>query len=76
MNAPAVIEVEPLYHLEVTEYSLERGGIRRSLYKPFVTDGWTFDQANRRAWHLNISQGLMLLKGPRTHVLTARVVPA
>lgn len=76
MNAPAIIETEPLYHLEVTEYSLERGNVRRTLHTPFVTEGWTFDQANRRAWHLNISQGLLLLKGPRSHVLMARVVPA
>ena len=76
MNAPAVIDTEPLYHLEVTEYSLERGGVRRSLHTPFVRQGWTFGEANCRAWGLNQGQGLMLRKGPRSHVLTARIVPS
>lgn len=76
MNAPAVIEAEPLYCLEVTEYSLERGGVRRSLHRPWEMAGWSFALASQRAHWLNQVQGLSLTKGPRTHVLTARIIPA
>jgi hypothetical protein len=65
------------YLVEVTEYSLERGNVRRSLHGAW-RDGrrqpLDYATAAHRAWMLNAAQGLMLAKGPRTHTLTARVV--
>lgn len=67
------------YLVEVTEYSLERGKLRRSLHGTWQ-DGQRqpidYAVAARRAWMLNAAQGLMLSKGPRSHTLTARVVVA
>lgn len=67
------------YLVEVTEYSLERGNVRRSLHGCTAEGGRQpidYAQAARRAHMLNAAQGLMLLQGPRSHTLTARVVAA
>jgi len=65
--------------VEVTEYSLERGNVRRSLHGTWHEGARRpidYATAARRAWMLNAAQGLMLSKGPRSHTLTARVLPA
>lgn len=67
------------YLVEVTEYSLERGNVRRSLHGSTAEGArrpLDYAAAARRAHMLNAVQGLMLLQGPRTHTLTARVVVA
>jgi len=75
-----VAETPPTYVIEITEYSLKRSGVRRSLhgFTTYLGERYAlpYHVAAHRAHMLNQVQGLMLLKGPRTHVLTARVVPA
>ena len=77
---PLTVEQPPAYVIEVTEYSLERSGVRRTLhgFTTYLGERYAlpYHVAAHRAHMLNQVQGLMLLKGPRTHVLTARVVPA
>lgn len=65
------------YLVEVTEYSLERSGVRRSLHGAWAEgqrQPVDYGRAAHRAHMLNAAQGLMLLQGPRSHTLTARVV--
>lgn len=67
------------YFVEVTEYSLERGNIRRSLHGRFAEgqrQPIDYAVAAHRAHMLNAFQGLMFLHGPRSYTLTARVVAA
>ena len=77
---PLTVDQPPAYVIEVTEYSLERSGVRRSLHgvTTYLGERYAlpYHVAAHRAHMLNQVQGLMLSKGPRTHVLTARVVPA
>lgn len=65
--------------VEVTEYSLECGRIRHSLHGTWHEghrQPIDYATAARRAWMLNAAQGLMLMRGPRSYTMTARVIPA
>lgn len=67
------------YLVEVTEYSLERGALRRSLHgtwKDGARQPLDYATAARRAWWLNAAQGLMFLNGPRAYTMNARVIVA